>query len=254
MLSRKSLKLIADLKQARERKAQGRFVVEGAKLVSELLLSSLTIEAVYVTEQFLSSGEFPLPDGVSIEIVPEHDMARLSNLSTPPGILAVAGMRASDADAHTIQLGWSLALDGINDPGNMGTLLRTAEWFGMDKVYCSEQCVDVYNPKVVQSSMGSVFRVQVIEDDLSMILSSAREKGISVAGAVLNGNPPDDLIRSLDKGILLIGSESHGIRPELLSLISHPVTIARYSSLKEFPESLNAAVAAGILMHFLRSD
>lgn len=252
MLSRKSLKLIADLKQARERKVQSRFVVEGAKLVSELLHSSLTTEAVYVTEQFLSSGKYLFPEGVSVDIVPEHDMARMSNLSTPPGILAVAGMRASDADAHTIHHGWSLALDGINDPGNMGTLLRTAEWFGMDKVYCSEKCVDVYNPKVVQSSMGSVFRVQVVEDDLSRILKSAREKGISVAGAVMNGNPPDDLLRSINNGILLIGNESHGIRPELLSLISHPVTIARYSSVKELPESLNAAVAAGILMQYLR--
>jgi RNA methyltransferase, TrmH family len=254
MLSKKALKQLSELKRARERKTQGLFTVEGAKLVAELLDSDFRTEVVYVTEYWIEANRVVFPPHIQVEEVSGSEMERISNLTTPPGILAVARIRSSDTIPAGVPPGWSLALDGINDPGNLGTILRTADWFGIRNIYCSEQTADVYNPKVVQSSMGSVFRVHVLETNLGQLLREAVQTGVEVAGAVMDGHDPDMELKNISRGILLLGSESHGISPELMSYVRHPVTISRFSNPESnVPDSLNAAVAAGILMYYLRS-
>jgi TrmH family RNA methyltransferase len=138
-----------------------------------------------------------------------------------------------------------LALDGIANPGNMGTLIRTAEWFGIHDMVCSMDCVELWNPKTVQATMGSLFRMKVWKADLATYLQKAKDEGKAVFGALLEG---EDLfqMQSKPEGILVIGSESHGIRAEVLPCITHPVTIPRVGGSPT--ESLNAAVAGAILM------
>jgi TrmH family RNA methyltransferase len=255
MLSKKTLKQLSELKHARERKAQGLFTVEGSKLVAELLDSEFLTEVIYVTERWIEANNVVFPEHIPVGMLSGSEMERISNLTTPPGILAVARIRNFDTVPAVVPAEWTLVLDGISDPGNLGTILRTAEWFGIRTIFCSEKTVDVYNPKVVQSSMGSVFRVLVMETDLNELLKNAVHSGVVVVGALMDGRQPDVQLKNKAGGILLLGSESHGISPELMPHITHPVTISRFPDLgQDMPESLNAAVAAGILMYFLRSS
>jgi TrmH family RNA methyltransferase len=141
-----------------------------------------------------------------------------------------------------------LMLDNINDPGNMGTIIRTAEWFGVQALITSPNSVDVWNPKVVQASMGSVFRMPIYQLPIRDAVLAAKEAGISwIVGGVLSGQSLEVLDRQHESMVLVIGSESHGISPEVLSELTHYITIARHSNAPT--ESLNASVATGILLH-----
>ena len=170
-------------------------------------------------------------------------MEQMSGQDTPPGILAVVKIpHPGEIKTHSRLV---LALDGIANPGNMGTLIRTAEWFGIHDVVCSQDCVELWNPKVVQATMGSLFRVKVWATDLPAYLQKAKAEDKAVYGALLEG---ENLFQMSAKpeGILVIGSESHGIRADVLPCITHPVTIPRAGG--SLTESLNAAVAGAILM------
>jgi len=240
MITKNSIKRIASLRQQKFRKELGLFVVEGRKTVSELLQSHFEIECLYATQTFLDNSETPF---TQVETVSEVQMQQMSGLDTPPGILAVAKIpQSKDISSSTSLL---LALDGLANPGNMGTILRTAEWFGLHDVVCSTDCVEIWNPKVIQSAMGSTFRVNIVSTDLPLFLAQQRRTGKAIYGALLKG---DNVFDRKDKaeGILVIGSESHGIREDVLPLITHPLTIPSLEGSQA--ESLNAAVAAGILM------
>jgi TrmH family RNA methyltransferase len=170
-------------------------------------------------------------------------MAQMSGQDTPPGILAV--VKTPVKQQLSANPRFILALDGIANPGNMGTLIRTAEWFGIHDVICSNDSVELWNPKTVQATMGSLFRMKVWKADLPDYLQRAKDASKAVYGALLEGK---DLfqIQAKPEGILVIGSESHGIRKEVLPCITHPVTIPRARG--SMTESLNAAVAGAILM------
>ena len=214
------------------------FVVEGRKMVEELLRSDFETMGIYATETFLNT--YP---SFNAEIVSEVQMEQMSGQDTPSGILAVVKIPQQDkiktSSRHV------LALDGIANPGNMGTLIRTAEWFGIHDVVCSMDCVELWNPKTVQSTMGSLFRVKVWKTDLPAYLRQMQSENIAIYGALLEGKNLFQ-IEEKPKGIIVIGSESHGIRPDVLPCITHPVTIPRVGDSKT--ESLNAAIAAGIIM------
>ena len=239
MITKNTIKQIAALRQQKFRKELGLFVVEGRKMTEELLRSDFETVGLYTTEAFLADqstfGE--------AETVSEMQMQQMSNQDTPPGILAVVRIpKQGDLQTHSR---FVLALDGIANPGNMGTLIRTAEWFGIGDVVCSMDCVELWNPKTVQATMGSLFRVKVWKTDLSTYLQQAQREGKAVYGALLEG---ENLFRMKAKpeGVIVIGSESHGIRNEVLPCLTHPITIPRVGG--SATESLNAAVAGGIVM------
>ena len=239
MLTKNTIKQIASLKQQKFRKELGLFVVEGRKMTEELLHSNFEIVGVYATEAFLSD----YPAFAQAETVTEVQMQQMSGQDTPPGILSVVKIPQQGEIKTTSRL--ILALDGIANPGNMGTLIRTAEWFGIHDIVCSKDCVELWNPKVVQATMGSLFRVKVWESDLAIYLHHAKDEGKSIYGALLEGENLFQM-QAKPEGILVIGSESHGIRANVLPCITHPVTIPRVGD--SMTESLNAAVAGAILM------
>jgi len=246
MITKNTIKTIQSLKQTKYRRELQLFVVEGRKCVEELLSSDFDIKAIYATERFLE--EWGWQDD-RIEVASEVQMEQMSSLDTPPGVLAVVSIpeRTSQEFPDTRLV---IALDGIGNPGNLGTIIRTAEWFGVRDIVCSNDCVEVWNPKVIQATMGSVFRVNIVYTDLEVYLEKQRNSGKAIYGALLDG---EDIFKKAhwEDGVLVIGSESHGIRKPLLSKITHPITIPRAQG--SVTESLNASMATGILLAFWAS-
>ena len=239
MLTKNTIKQIASLRQQKFRKELGLFVVEGRKMTEELLRSSFEMVGLYATEAFLTD----YPSFAEAETVSDVQMQQMSGQDTPPGILAVVRIPKQDEIKVSSQI--VLALDGIANPGNMGTLIRTAEWFGIQDVVCSSDCVELWNPKVVQATMGSLFRVKVWKTELPLFLQKAKNEGKAIYGALLEGENLFEMKRK-SEGIIVIGSESHGIRADVMPCITHPITIPRVGD--SATESLNAAVAGAILM------
>lgn len=242
-LNKSTVKLIQSLKQQKFRKEHGLFVVEGRKMVEELLPSNMKTLCLYATERFLRDYEI---NDDRLEIATDVQMEQMSGQDTPPGILAVVEI---PKPKNIKEEGMILALDGIANPGNMGTIIRTAEWFGMSQIVCSEDCVELWNPKVIQATMGSIFRTNVTYVNLPSYLDDARKSGKAIYGALLDG---ENIFRKeqWDDGIIVIGSESHGIRSDVLPYITHPITIPRAEG--SVTESLNASMAAGIIMAEVR--
>lgn len=241
MITKNTIKLIQSLKQQKYRNEHQLFVVEGRKMVEELLCSHFEINYLFATEKYLI--EHPM-DNSRLELVSEVQMEQMSGQDTPPGILAVARIPKMKA---ILNEGMVLALDGIANPGNMGTIIRTAEWFGIKNIVCSEDCVELWNPKVIQATMGSLFRMNVVSKDLESFLKAEKTKGKAIYGALLEG---ENLFQKTawEDGVIVIGSESHGIRSNILPLITHPITIPRASG--SVTESLNASMATGIILAF----
>ena len=244
MLIKSQVKYIQSLSQKKCRDEEGVFVAEGPKLINELLHSStLSLEQLFATEDWIKSQQtLSIPNGKLVEITPS-ELERISFLSTPNQVLGVFTKPEFSADMET-DPGISIMLDSLQDPGNLGTIIRCADWFGVSTIVCSFDSADAYNPKVVQSTMGSIARVKVEYTDLYDYLK--RNKTVPVYAATLNGVPLNEVKRE-KKCILLIGNESKGIAPEMLQLASHQITIPRLGE----AESLNAAVATGIILSYL---
>lgn len=231
MLTKNEIKLIQSLADKKGRLASGLFVVEGEKLVTEMVRSSLEIEQLYRVNENCTWIE----------------MNRISQLKTPTRELAVVripdwsvlhrGMKSSN---------FCLALDGVQDPGNLGSIMRTADWFGITRIYCSMDTADCFAPKVVQSTMGSVSRVEVIYTDLCSVLSGC---GVRVIGTFLERSTDIYSVDSLDGAgaMLVMGSEGHGISPAVESLVTDRIYIPRLGG----GESLNVASAAAIAIGLL---
>ena len=238
-LNKGTVKLIQSLKQQKYRKEHQLFVVEGRKMVEELLQSNMETLCLFATERFLH--DYEIHDD-RLQIATEVQMEQMSGQDTPPGILAVVNIPEQNAIKDH---GMVLALDGIANPGNLGTIIRTAEWFGIQQIVCSEDCVELWNPKVIQATMGSVFRMSILYTDMERFLKVSKNEGKPVYGALLEG---ENIFKKerWDEGIIVIGSESHGIRSNILPLITHPITIPRAEG--SVTESLNASMAAGIIL------
>ena len=244
MVSKAQSKRIRSLADGRSRRAEGAFVVEGAKLCEEWLRSpDARIETLVCTEEWADRNSALLKAHSDIEVFvqPAHVLGALSNLTTPSDVLLVVALPEPPESLPT--LGWCLALDTIQDPGNMGTILRIADWFGIPDVVCSPGCADAYAPKVVQAGMGAQLRVRVHSADLLPFISSVK---LPVLAAALDGENVYEM-KHLPEGVLLVGNESRGLSDDLLSVASRRVTIPRRGG----AESLNAAVSAGILCALL---
>lgn len=250
MLSHNQIKQINSLKIKKYRQVSNTFIIEGEKGVKELLASCIDPVKIYAVKEWMTENEILLVKrNINFQEITESELKKISDLTTPNRVLALARVPEHPLPDPATFDNLALALDGIRDPGNMGTIIRTADWFGIHTIFCSADCVDMYNPKVVQSTMGSYGRVEVFYTELADYLGKLR-KEIPVYGALLGGN--DITAKTFNrKGIILIGSESHGISKTLLPFISDPILIPHFSHPhnENQAESLNASIATGIICY-----
>lgn len=238
MLSKAQISLITSLQHKKFRKQQGLFLVEGIKSVQEFISSSYLIHSVYATADALAKMGI-LPQNLKYQVVSDAEFSKITQLTTPQGVLALVYIPDnSQIDFKKIAKQHSLVLDDIQDPGNLGTIIRTAEWFGIEHIICSIGTVDAFNPKVVQATMGSLSRVTIHYTPLAPFLEEAN---LPTFGALLDGQS----IYNTDfqeAGLIIMGNEGNGIGQDLLPLIQQAVTIPRLGG----AESLNVAVATTI--------
>jgi len=235
MISKNEAKYIQSLFHKKTRHEQGVFVVEGPKIVEELINSDYVLRKIYATDDWTK------PDDLSIEVttVTNDDLQRVTGLQTANQVLAIAEQKTHH-HIPSLMGELTLALDNIQDPGNLGTIIRIADWFGVKQIIASVHTVELYNPKVIQSTMGSFIRVNICYADLHETLHNTQ---IPVYGAMLNGKNIADAGK-IAEGVLVIGNESKGISDEIKKLITEPLTIPKIGG----AESLNAAVATGIIL------
>lgn len=241
MISKNEAKYIQSLQQKKNRAHHGTFVVEGVKMFEELCASDLMVAKIYTDSQIIFQQAQALFGDDRTHLIHDFELKKISALQTPNDVLAVVKMPIyTDA----ISDDFVIALDGIQDPGNLGTIIRLADWFGIRTVVASEDSADCYNPKVVQATMGSIFRVQTRYLPLQQFFESAKDR--PVYGALLSGNTLYGTER-VARGVLVIGNESKGISEAVKKQIQHAITIPG----KGAAESLNAAVATGIILSHL---
>lgn len=236
MISKNQLKLIRALGQKKQRKLLGQFLVQGEKNIVELVNSTMSVKHIFATTEFISEHSAILPMEKTVE-ASEQDLTKVSTLTSNNAAIAVVDIPKT----KPVNLsGITLVLDGVSDPGNLGTIIRLADWYGVEQVICSEDCADTYNPKTVSSTMGSFTRVNVSYQDLEQVLS---DNELPVYGAYLGGESVHTKKFS-QNCLLVMGSESHGIRESASRFISDKVTIPAFGA----AESLNVAMAAGIIL------
>ncbi len=235
MLSKNQIKLITSLHQKKQRLTNQLFFAEGIKVIQELVESNFELVHLYTTQ-----NDFEEVSNDKKTIITDDDLKKISTLSTPNSCLAVFKV---PAQKKIIESGLILALDSIRDPGNLGTILRLCDWFGITQVLCSKETVDIYNPKVVQATMGSIARVNVNYVDLESYISQTK---LPVFGTFMDGN---NIYKSTlpQEGIIIMGNEANGISPEIENLIKNRLSIPRFGTLQK-TESLNVATATAIIL------
>lgn len=234
MLSNSKKKFVNALKQKKFRQLHNSFVVEGVKMVEELLHANFEVTAIFGTPNWIAQNQ-----NIEAIEVSNKELQSISSLKTPHEVLAVAVQKPTLDSNFQDQL--ILALDTVQDPGNLGTIIRTADWFGIKSIVCSSNSVDLYNPKVIQASMGSLFRVNIIYTDLANFFSQHQD--LTVYGALLDGNNIYKEKIEPKNTVILMGNESKGISDDLLQFVTHPISIPKFGN----AESLNVAVATAIL-------
>ena len=232
------------LKDRKGRRETGCFLAEGRKMAEEALLSGFPVEALLVDEERLT--EFSLPDDAAVYALPAHVLAAVCDTKTPQGIAAVVRISQNARLGRCV-----VAMDGVQDPGNVGTIIRTADAAGLEGVVLSVQCADVFSPKVLRATMGSIFRMPiVVTDDLPGCLASLKDDGYSVISSQLDGEPFYQRTPVGEKFCLIIGNEGNGISDEVKAVATHRVKLP----MRGGAESLNAAIAAGIMMYDLMRE
>jgi RNA methyltransferase, TrmH family len=241
LISKNEIKLILSLKRKKKRDELGLFIIEGEKLVLEALMFNAEFRSIYK----LSSLDFKV-ESVQVKDVTATEMSSISQQITPAPILAVMEMNRHQFEPDKLAFAKILILDAIRDPGNLGTIIRTADWFGIKHIIASNDTVDIYNNKVVQSSMGAVFRTSVYYSDFAIISQlKVRNSDFRVYGAFLKGESSRVLSQANDAGAIMIGNESVGISPQATQFVDTPITIEGNGEM----ESLNAAISASILLY-----
>ena len=243
MISKTHTKYIQSLQHKKFRDESGQFVAEGPKTVLELLEGkSFVCKEMFALEDWLSANEMLLTKskGTELNVIKDFELEKISALTTPNKVLAVFEKRTVESNVQ-FNGKITLVLDSIQDPGNFGTIIRTADWFGISTIVCSPTSADMYNPKVVQSTMGSLGRVNILYEDLVSWIK--QNDSIRTYAAVLEGKPVNK-VKGITEGAIIIGNEGKGIGEDVMGLVNEKITIAR----KGAAESLNAAVATGIIL------
>ncbi len=252
MLTKNRIREIVALADKKGRLETGLFMAEGKKIITDLLNSTVAVEFIYTTANFTQDFTTLCP-GKDVEIteVSETEIGKISQMKTPQGCLAVCKIPRYPLPAETGSDDLALCLDDIQDPGNFGTLLRTADWFCISDVFCSPGTVDTYNPKVVQATMGAISRVRIHYLSLAPFLQELKDKHIPLFGTFLEGenlysaNLPEN-------GVIVLGNEGKGINEELAPLLTHKLTIPGFYKGKSKPDSLNVSIAASIIVSEFR--
>ncbi len=244
MLSKSKIKFINSLKIKKYRQINRLFTAEGRKLVLELLDSAFLVKTVVALKSYIESvPEELLKNAGEVIAVSESELEKISSLTAPQNVLAVAEMPDRKIEDAEIKNDLSLALDDIRDPGNLGTVIRTADWFGIKNVFCSQTCVDVYNPKVVQSTMGAITRVKVHYTELTQLLNKwSAESDYEIYGSFLKGENIYGAALT-NRGMIVMGNESRGISETLIPYISRSLCIPHRGR----SESLNVSAAAAVI-------
>lgn len=249
MLSKKQIKDIVSLRVKKNRKETGLYLAEGEKLVDDLIKSSAAIQKVFYTD---SCKQRYSGHNTSSEEISRVEMKKISNLTNPSSVLAIVEIPEYDIEEIHFNDSLILALDFIQDPGNLGTIIRLADWFGIDTILCSEDTVDTYSPKVIQSCMGSIARVKVLYCDLFKTISkSTQKKALPVYGTFIQGE--NIYQKTLTKnGIIVLGNEGNGISERIQKIIDHKIHIPCFALNRDSAESLNVAMATAIVLSEFR--
>jgi TrmH family RNA methyltransferase len=239
MLSKNQIKLISSLQQKKHRFANRLFFAEGVKVIQELVKSNFELEHLYTTNE-----DFKDVASLKRSVISENELNKISALSTPNTCLAVFKI---PLEKKTIESGLVVALDSIRDPGNLGTILRLCDWFGIQQLICSKETVDIYNPKVVQATMGSIARVNVNYVDLDTFITKTK---LPVFGTFMDS---ENIYKTTlpQEGIIVMGNEANGISENIEKLITKRLTIPRFGDL-QITESLNVATATAIILSEFR--
>lgn len=252
MLSKGTVKQINNLQQKKYRQEQGVFLVEGIKGVEEAILNKANFLSVIIEdgkkedEGIQKIIELAVKNKIKFEFCGQKDIKNIKTTETFPGILAI--IKQKNCAITDFIPGNIICLDGIRDPGNLGTIIRSADWFGIKNILLSEDCVEIYNPKVVRSTMGSIFRIKVVEsgnilNDLEFL---QKQKNYQIFSLTMDGKKLSNF-KNTKSSIFVIGSESHGVREEIQALSIDCLTIPGQGQ----AESLNAAIATGILLYHI---
>ncbi|WP_421920362.1 TrmH family RNA methyltransferase [Marinifilum sp.] len=247
MLSKNQIKLITSLQRKKFRDTHQLFIAEGDKLVMDLLGSG--IKAAYLIYSKDWQNQYTIDDRNSIESRIETEISqikKISNLKTPSQVVGVFKIPKLDLNKKEIANSLSIVLDDIQDPGNLGTIIRIADWFGISHIFCSPNTVDLYNPKVIQASMGAIARIKLSYIPLDSLLSEYQNPDFPIYGTFLEGETIYNSKLS-DKGFIVMGNEGKGISDVLKEMVSHKLFIPNFPENQETSESLNVSVAAAII-------
>jgi TrmH family RNA methyltransferase len=253
MISKTKAKFITSLQRKKVRDDEQLFIIEGDKLVKEFLIAKKSVRTLLALPEFIKS----LPDDLilhikEIEYVNFEELKKISSLKSPHNAMAVVPITQLKMNASEIFNQLCVALDFVQDPGNLGTIIRAAAWFGIKNIVCSENCVDIYNPKVIQASMGAFLHVNIYYYDLRKLFIAASKDHIPVFGTLLAGNSIYSH-KLGNKGIILLGNESRGISDDLIPYITERIMIPKFSKAENGIDSLNVGMAASVVFsEFLR--
>jgi len=242
MLTNNEIKFIKSLSHKKNRDLNSLFLVEGDKIINELISSDFIIKKIYGTYNWYENNCSKIEEDLFCKVSPK-ELSRISNLKSPNNVLAIVNQKNLELDLSNLT-GLTLVLDSINDPGNLGTIIRSCHWFNIKNIICSENTVDMYNSKVIQSTMGSIFNVNIFYTELTSFLNDCSNNH-TIYGSFLDG---DDIkkIKINSNTLLVIGSESHGISNSIVNKIHKKVTIKGKS---EEINSLNVATATSIMLY-----
>ena len=234
------IQFVRSLAEKRVRDQERLFVAEGSKLTEEILASKFVVRRIYTTRTDLK--------GKNIEVVDQREMERISQLKTANDTLAVVEQPNHKLSLANLRGKLTIALDGVQNPGNLGTIIRLADWFGVEDIICSRDTADCFNPKVIQATMGAILRVRVhYTDNLPALLQEAHREGLNIYGTLLDGgNIYDERLAS--SGIIVMGNEGRGITDETRKALTHRLLITPYPADAPTSESLNVAMATGIIL------
>ncbi len=245
MISKNTIKLIKSLGVKKYRQKEKLFIVEGDKSVLDVLNSGFPVKQLFATEQFMNQYKPTLTSNNNFTLVTEDEIKKASLLQHPQNCIAICELPPENQLPEEIN-DISLYLDGIRDPGNLGTIIRTCDWFGIKQLFCSPDSADLFNPKVIQATMGSFCRIKITSTEIEPLAALAKNSGVPVLGSFMNGkNIYTEELPS--KAIIVIGNEGQGIREKTEQNVSGRISIPGFSQNSSVAESLNAAVAAGII-------
>ena len=236
-LTAREIKHLQSLRLKKYRQKYGQFIVEGEKLIDELLHSTFNLVYLVATPAFMNHP-IVMNNTAETKLITEIEFKKISSLVTPPGLMALVEIPAQIPEFLNETNESAICLESIKDPGNLGTIIRIADWYGITTIYCSPDCVDAYNPKTISSTMGSLFRIRIIYTDLDKIISNSKLKSLAftIDGVAMQK------VALPNKALIVIGSESHGISQKLQELCTQKLSIKRIGK----AESLNAAIATAI--------